>query len=55
VLSFDVTNNSQIVATAPVALRDLRFVAIAFTLKDSLLSTYKSSAYAAGDYDMFNN
>lgn len=51
-MAFDVTSNSQIVATIPVALRDLRFVALAFTLKDSVLSSYKQAAYVAGDYNL---
>ena len=51
-LSFDVTNTSQLVMTLPVALRDLRFVALGFTLKDTLLSQYPAGVVSTHDiYD----
>ena len=53
-MAFDVTSASQITATVPVALRDLRFVAVAFTLKESVVATYKASAYTAPDFNVFN-
>jgi hypothetical protein len=39
----------------PVALRDLRFVAVAFTLKPSVLQTYPGATISAGNHDLFNN
>lgn len=53
--SYELTNKNSIVATMPVALRDLRMVLIAFTLKDSVISKYKGTTpYGASDYVFYN-